>query len=67
MFERSFVARWWRKRQRQIDRDILFPAIRAKAVTPATGTAAILMHVGVDDAWVRRREWEGREKIENDD
>lgn len=44
-------GRWRRKRQRNIDRGILFPAIRAQQQTWEEGTILILRHVANAEAW----------------
>lgn len=43
--------RWWHARQRRIDVDILWPAMRRAAPTLPDAHAAFLMHTRLDRAW----------------
>lgn len=52
---------WWRRRQRDIDRRILFPVMQAKATTPNQLAVAMLMHIGIDPAWRYSQEWKDEE------
>lgn len=45
------LTRWFRRRQRQMDREVLFPAIRALQKTQAQGDETIAAHIAVDPAW----------------
>lgn len=51
MWPLSLLARWQRRRQRTIDRTVLFPILRAYQKTWEHGTQAILQHVHDDEAW----------------
>lgn len=64
----GFVGRWWRKRQRRIDRDVLFPAACWNAMKDRIGSGhpddlitrshmAMALHIYVDWAWRFRDEW----------
>lgn len=52
-----FTPRWWRKRQRNIDRVMLFTAIRAQQTTVDQGLRAIWAHIRLDPAWRFPEEW----------
>lgn len=45
------VLRWWRKRQREIDKQILWPACRDGAATLQEARGAFYVHCLLDDAW----------------
>ncbi len=51
---------WWRRQQRAIDHQILFPQIRKLAEennNPVVGAQAVLAHVAIDSAWKYREEY----------
>lgn len=45
------IVAWWRKRQRAIDLQILWPACRARAVNLECARAAFIRHMAGDPAW----------------
>jgi len=59
MWPFSLVRRWQRRRQRHLDRGLLFPAMRAHQKSWEEGTLLILHHVQHDPAWRDPREWQG--------
>ena len=65
MFERTFIAKWWRRRLRRIDREILFPFIRRTQKDSDCGYKAIRWYIEMDRAWRFPEEWQGKEPIEN--
>jgi hypothetical protein len=46
-----WLIRWWHKRQRAIDVEILWPACRDQAATLDAARAAFTMHAFHDPAW----------------
>ncbi len=46
-----WIAQWWRKRQRDIDLDVLWPAIKAGASDIETAKTAFLIHAQSEPAW----------------
>jgi hypothetical protein len=59
MFQRLF--RFWRKRQRDVDRRILFPAFMDGSKGDTHLAVAIMMHVLIDPAWRLPDEWREEE------
>jgi hypothetical protein len=53
-----WVTRWWKKRQRMIDLDILWPVCKAKAHDIEHARQAFLLHAKLDPAWQDMTEWE---------
>jgi hypothetical protein len=54
-----WVGQWWHKRQRDIDRQCLFPVIRQGQRDPVVGDRAIRLHVRSAPAWRYPEEWAG--------
>jgi hypothetical protein len=55
----SWLLRWWRKRQRAIDLDILWPACREEADGDLdVAKAAFAVHAFHDPAWLELGETE---------
>lgn len=57
----NFVARWWRKRQRNIDRRVLFPLLKERARDALQYRQAIELHIAEDPAWRFPHEWRDEE------
>jgi hypothetical protein len=51
------VKAWWRFRQREIDRRVLFPSIYNQTDDEAKATRAIAAHICIDPAWAYSSEW----------
>lgn len=49
----SWLGRWWRRRQRAIDIDILWSTCKEQAGTLDRARAAFLLHAAIDDAWTK--------------
>lgn len=47
------LGRWWRKRQRQLDIEMLWPAIRRRPCSLYVARAAFRQHVIYDPAWTK--------------
>lgn len=45
------LGRWWRKRQRRIDLEILWPVCKENSETIFQARAAFTMHCYMDPAW----------------
>jgi hypothetical protein len=53
-----WLGRWWRKRQRDRDRQRLFPLLRGQR-DPLAGARAIRLHIATARAWRYTEEWAG--------
>jgi len=51
-----WLGRWWRKRQRNRDRQRLFPLLRDQR-DPLAGARAIHLHIATARAWRYTEEW----------
>lgn len=52
MVRRLNPAAWWRRQQRKIDHEILFPQIVLQANGDEQAMAqALIMHIAIDSAW----------------
>lgn len=53
MIDRIFasVGKWWRKRQRNTDLEILWPACKRKALTLHQAHQVFIVHALNDSAW----------------
>lgn len=47
------LGRWWRKRQRLIDLDVLWPACRDQAASLYVARSAFRQHCISDPAWTK--------------
>jgi hypothetical protein len=47
----NWVKRWWRKRQRLIDLELLWPVCKARARDIEHARQAFLLHAKLDSAW----------------
>ena len=54
-----------RKKQRELDRKMLFPTIRQQQKSKREGDQAIRTHIRIDRAWKEESEW-AHEGIEED-
>lgn len=43
--------KWWRRRRREIDKRILFPAIREMSISREQFDLAVWRHISIDEAW----------------
>ncbi len=59
----SWIARWWRRRQRQIDNDLLWPACKENAGSLEDARFAFVFHCLHDPAWVKDFSYEEIVKI----
>ena len=57
------LTAWWRRRQRRIDRRILFPEIERKSLDREKYLTAVFCHILVDPAWKHRDEWKEEEPM----
>ena len=48
----QWLFKWWRKRQRQIDLDILWPVCKESAINLDWAKAAFAYHCFNDHAWM---------------
>lgn len=51
------LGKWWRRRQRAIDKKCLFPSLAEKATSNKQLGYAIFAHVMRDEAWRHVGEW----------
>ena len=49
----KWLLDWWAARCRATDVRVLWPAIKAQAVTPAQARQAFIVHATTDWAWLR--------------
>jgi hypothetical protein len=46
-----WLLRWWHRRQRAIDKDVLWPACKAQAGNLAEARQMMFLHAAMDPAW----------------
>ena len=46
-----WFGQWWRRRQRSLDLQLLWPSIREQAPSLEVAREAFSLHVAVDPAW----------------
>lgn len=45
------LRRWWKRRQRAIDKQILWPSCKEQAPDLDTARGVMLLHASMDPAW----------------
>lgn len=47
----DWIFNWWRRRQRKVDMEILWPSIRSQSQNLSRAKLAFRMHINMDPAW----------------
>lgn len=47
----DFLARWWKKRQRAVDIQCLWPSCKENSSDTDSARAAFRLHTMIDEAW----------------
>lgn len=55
------IMKWWRRRQRNIDRKMLFPLFDKHSANDSLARQAINKHITIDPAWRYPKEWENED------